>query len=260
MEETQAADTQEGIDTSNVTKNFDEDLLVTLRVDPSYDEPILHQVLRIAVYDEFHAYETYRKTIEKFGSAQPFTNIMQAEINHFNALELLLVKYNVPAPINDWYDKIEIPDSLVECCEVGVAAEIDNIKMYDNLIMYVNEYPDIKDTLYRLQAASYNNHLPAFRNCVQEHYSKPVNVNNIYEEFSTHNKQNISSNEDMAAKMNEFNDLASRLASGQVSQEDILKFLSNTNLSFLGGALIGAVGMGVISNISKEENAEEEEE
>jgi len=57
--------------------NFDEDLLVTLRVDETYDEPVLDQVLRIAVYDEYHAYETYRKTIETFGAVMPCSNIIQ---------------------------------------------------------------------------------------------------------------------------------------------------------------------------------------
>lgn len=226
--------------------NFDEDLLITLRVDPSYDEPILSQVLRIAVYDEYHAYETYRKTIEKFGEVNPFVNIMQSEVRHFTALEPLLVKYKVPAPINDWYNKIEIPDTLQECCEVGVAAEIDNIKMYDNLLSYVDEYPDIKDILYRLQAASYNNHLPVFRSCVQQH--------------STHQETNsIPSNDEMMSKMNEFNAIAGKIASGQMSQEDILKLLGNTNLSFVGGALLGAVGMSMFSQIAKQNQNEKDE-
>ncbi len=34
--------------------NFDEKLLVAQRVDPSFDEPILDQTLRIAAYDKYH--------------------------------------------------------------------------------------------------------------------------------------------------------------------------------------------------------------
>lgn len=238
--------------------NFDEDLLIGLRVDPSYDEPIINQVLRIAVYDEFHAYETYRKTIETFGNVAPFTNIMEAEVRHFSALEPLLVKYNVPAPVNNWYEKIELPNTLLECCEVGVAAEIDNIKMYDNLISYMDEYPDVKDLLFRLQAASYNNHLPAFRSCVQQYSTQTVDVNSIYNQYSTHQtaQNEIPSQEDMMAKMNEFNTIAQKFATGQVSQEDLLKVLGNTNLSFVGGALLGAVGMGMFANMNSKEDEE----
>jgi len=239
------------VNNNEVVKNFDEDLLIGLRVDPTYDEPILDQVLRIAVYDEYHAYETYKKTIETFGNVAPFSNIIQAEVRHFSALEPLLVKYNVPAPINDWAGKIELPNTLLECCEVGVAAEIDNVKMYDNLLSFVDQYPDIKDVLYKLQAASYNNHLPAFRNCVQQYSTTQVDINSIYEQYSAHTNA-IPSNEDMISKMNEFNELAGKLASGQISQEDLLKVLANTNLSFIGGALLGAVGMGVFSQMSKE--------
>jgi len=235
--------------------NFDEDLLIGLRVDESYNEPILHQVLRIAVYDEFHAYETYRKTIETFGNVSPFSNIIQSEVRHFSALEPLLVKYNVPAPLNDWYEKIELPKTLLECCEIGVAAEIDNIKMYDNLLSYVDQYPDVKDVLFQLQAASYNNHLPAFRNAVQQHTtSSQFDINSIYDQFSMHN-----TGDNMMDKMNEFNELAGKIASGQMSQEDILKVLGTTNLSFVGGALLGAVGMSVFSQMAKEQNLSEEE-
>jgi len=237
--------------------NFDEELLIGLRVDESYNEPILHQVLRIAVYDEYHAYETYKKTIETFGNVTPFSNIIEAEIRHFNALEPLLIKYNVPAPINDWAGKIELPNTLLECCEVGVAAEIDNVKMYDNLLSYVGEYPDIQDVLYQLQAASYNNHLPAFRSCVQKYSTPEVDVGNIYEQYSAHNNA-IPSNEDIASKMNEFNELAGKLASGQLSQEELLKVLGNTNLSFVGGALLGAVGMSMFSQIAKDSKEEQE--
>lgn len=231
--------------------NFDEKLLEGLRVDPNYDEDILHQVLRIAVYDEYHAYNTYKKTIDKFGYMRPFSNIMEAEVRHYSMLIPLLEKYNVPVPIDNWYDKIEIPDTILECCEVGVAAEIDNIMMYDNLLLYTKEYPDVTDVLYRLQAASYNNHLPAFRSCVQQYSNAPVNVADIYNEYSAH-----SIDEDMMAKVNEFSSIAQKISTGQVSQKDIMKLLGNTNLSFIGGILLGAVGAGVITSMLKDKEGE----
>ena len=56
VQDTQTSVESHNLDSFGVVKNFDEDLLAGLRVDPQYDEPILHQVLRIAVYDEYHAY------------------------------------------------------------------------------------------------------------------------------------------------------------------------------------------------------------
>lgn len=245
-------------DSFETVKNFDEDLLNGLRVDPSYDEPILHQVLRIAVYDEYHAYETYKKVIEKFGAVEPFANIMQAEVRHYEALIPLLNKYGVPLPINDWANKIEEADSILEASEIGVAAEIDNIKMYDNLITYAGGYPDVVDVLYRLQAASYNNHLPAFRRSVAKYSTQTIEVKDIYEQYSAHGALPLG--EDLNTKMNEFSQMAAKLSSGQLNQEDLLKFLGNTNLSFMGGALLGAVGTMIFSQISKDKEVQEEEQ
>ena len=232
--------------------NFDEQLLEGLRVDPNYDEPVLHQALRIAVYDEYHAYEVYRKVMNTFGNVRPFSNIIEAEVRHYSALIPLLEKYGVPVPIDNWYDKIELPETLLECCEVGVAAEIDNTRMYDNLLLYVNEYPDIQDVFYQLQAASYNNHLPAFRQCVQNYTSAPVDINNIYEEYSAHDI-----NTDMSSKVNEFTEIAQKFASGQASQEDLLKVLGNTNLSFVGGILLGGIGAAMLPKLFENNNKEE---
>jgi len=220
--------------------NFDEDLLVTLRVDPTYDEPILNQVLRIAIYDEYHAYETYRKVIETFGNVMPFSNIIEAEIRHYNAIIPLLEKYNVEVPIDNWYEKIVLPNTLVECCEVGVAAEIDNIQMYDNLLLYVSEYPDIQDVLYKLQAASYNNHLPAFRNCVIQYTNEAVNINNIYNSFSEHN--GVNTNPEMLNKVNDFRNIATKFASGQINEQDVIKLFSSVDTATIGGVLLGGLG------------------
>ncbi len=235
--------------------NFDEKLLEGLRIDPNYNEDVLHQVLRIAVYDEYHAYNTYKKTIDTFGDMRPFSNIMQAEINHYSALIPLLEKYNVPVPIDNWYEKIELPNTILECCEVGVAAEIDNIKMYDNLLLYTAEYPDITDVLYQLQAASYNNHLPAFRSCVQQYSQTPVNVTDIYNQYSSHD-----TGEDMMAKVNEFGAIAQKISKGQMSQEDIMKLLGNTNMSFIGGILLGGIGAGLATSMLKKDDTDSSED
>jgi len=219
--------------------NNDADLLSTLRVDSNYNMPVLEQVLRIAIYDEYHAYETYRKVIETFGNQLPFTNIIESEIKHYEELTILAEKYNVKMPVNDWYEKIILPSTLVECCEVGVAAEIDNIQMYDNLLLYVNEYPDIQDTIYRLQAASYNNHLPAFRQCVISYTNQEPNLTEVYENNTQHN---VVENTEMLSKVDDFRNIATKLASGKVSEQDILKVFNSTDMASIGGVLLGGLG------------------
>lgn len=217
--------------------NFDEHILVSQRVDPNFDEPILNQTLRIAAYDEYHAYETYKKVIEKFGDVNPFANIIVAEQNHINAMLAFLTKYNVEPPINDWAEKIEIPNNFIECCEMGVVAELDNIKMYDNLLLHTQE-EDIKDLFFRLQAATYNNHLPAFRSSVLTHYNN--------ENTSSMGLQNT---DEIIKKMDEFKNLATKIAAGEVDQAEIMKLLGNTNISLVSGMLLGALGASLATNM-----------
>jgi len=216
-------------------ENFDFELLKAGRVDENYDEPVLHQIIRIAIYDEYKAYETYKKVIEKFGVVQPFANIMQAEINHFEALSQIAQKYEVPLPMNDFEGKIQAPRSLLEAAEIGVVAEIENIKTYDDLIPHAVKYPDLLDVIYRLQAASYNNHLPALRQSVAKHSNPDFGVNEPFSQAQS------------ADKINELNEMFAKFSKGEVSNEEIMKLLSNTNVSFIGGALLGAVGAMMLS-------------
>ena len=225
--------------------NFDQDLLDAMRVDENYDEPILHQILRIAIYDEFGAYETYAKVIEKFGEVAPFTNIIIAEQRHFMALLNIMQKYGVAVPINDWADKIEIPSTLSECCELGVNAEIANIALYDHLISYASQYSDITDLFFRLQAASYNNHLKAFERCMQNYQSTNQTLDTFLQ------KQNMQT---AMEQMDKISQLAAKIGSGEASPQEMLGMLENSNLSFIAGALLGAVGTAVFAQISKEKN------
>lgn len=207
--------------------NYDEQLLLSQRVDENNEQPIRDQVLRIAVYDEFKAYEAYTAIMEKFGYVKPFVNIREAEARHYSALIPLLEKYGVEIPVNDWAQKIEVPNTFVECCELGVASEIRNIAMYDNLLMYAQE-EDIRDVLYRLQAASYNNHLPAFRNCVINHYTSQQNVNGGFNQ------------EELMQKLGEYQGLFEDVMAGNVDQNKLSEIFSKLNISMIGGAAFGA--------------------
>ncbi len=222
--------------------NIDEALLISARIDENSQIPIVSQILRIAVYDEFKAYEAYTKIIEKFGLVQPFVNIKEAEAVHYAALIQLMQKYNVEVPLNNWASKIEIPNTFIECCEMGVAGEISNIAMYNNLLSYAVE-PDIKDVLFRLQAASYNNHLPAFRNCVLGFYN---------------NETTNVSQENIMQKLGEYQVLLDDIMSGNVDENSISKIFSKLNLSMVSGAVLGGAIIALLNSyVSKNNNQEE---
>ncbi|MCB9096508.1 ferritin-like domain-containing protein [Arcobacter aquimarinus] len=225
--------------------NIDETLLISARVDENSQIPIISQILRIAVYDEFKAYETYTKIIEKFGLVQPFVNIKEAEAVHYAALIQLMQKYNVEVPINNWASKIEVPNTLIECCEMGVAGEINNIAMYNNLLSYANE-ADIKDVLFKLQAASFNNHLPAFRNCVIAHYNNGATNNNVTQE-------------NIMEKLGEYQVILDDIMSGNIDENSISKIFSKLNLSMVSGAVLGGAIIALLNTYNaKQENESKE--
>lgn len=227
-----------------MNENLDEQLLISARVDINSPIPIRTQILRIAVYDEFKAYETYSKIIEKFGLVQPFVNIKEAEAIHYSALIQLMQKYNIEVPFNNWATKVEIPNTLIECCEMGVAAEINNIAMYNNLLSYATD-ADVRDVIFRLQAASYSNHLPAFRNCVLAHYNTSVNNG----DFSQTN---------IMEKLGEYQVLLDDIMSGNIDESSISQIFSKLNMSMVSGAVFGGAIIALLNNYISKQNQEEE--
>jgi hypothetical protein len=219
--------------------NNDELILVSQKVDENDPQPIISQVLRIAMYDEMKAYEAYVKIIEKFGLVQPFVHIKEAEARHYAMLVPLFQKYGVEIPFNNWPVNLQVPDTFIECCELGVASEIKNIAMYDHLLTYVIE-PDIKDVFYRLQAASYNNHLPAFRNCVIDHY----NVANTMQGFNQ---------DQIMEKIGQYQMILDDMLSGNIDQGKLTQMFSKLNISMLGGAALGAAAIALLNNYTNKE-------
>lgn len=130
----------------------------------------LKDALDKAVDDEYKAYTTYTKIIETFGEVQPFVNIRKAEMKHIDSLGNLYKKYGIVKPENGYtVDQIEIPGSLTEICALGVQAEIDNVKLYEEqLLSAVAEYSDVTQVFTSLMNASRDNHLPAFERCAKQ--------------------------------------------------------------------------------------------
>ncbi|RXI28622.1 ferritin-like domain-containing protein [Aliarcobacter trophiarum] len=221
-------------------------ILLEKRVDLNSNIGIDEQILQIAIYDEFKAYETYSKIIETFGNISPFSNIKEAEAVHYSVLIQLAEKYEIEVPINDWRDKIEIPSTIIECCELGVASEIENIAMYNNLLTHSTK-SDITDTLFRLQAASFNNHLPAFRASVINHYNGFGNLQN---------------SEDIIGKMKEYEELINNLMSGNIDENTISnlssKLFSNISFQFLAGAVGGAAIVALLNQFLENQNLNKE--
>ena len=127
----------------------------------------LSEILDEAIQDEYKARATYRLILETLGEVRPFANIVEAEQRHIDALQGLYNCYGIALPRDEWPSRISAPTTLLEACQAGVQAEIDNAAMYDRLLADSEGYPDVQAVLKNLQRASQENHLPAFERCVQ---------------------------------------------------------------------------------------------
>jgi hypothetical protein len=123
------------------------------------------QALIDAIQDEYKARALYRKVIERFGPVRPFANIIKAEEQHIAELKPLFEKYGVDIPKDEWYPKVPEFATVLDACEAGVKAEIENAGMYDEFFTFVKEQ-DVIDVFTRLRNASQEKHLRAFQRCV----------------------------------------------------------------------------------------------
>ncbi|PIE56757.1 MAG: DUF2202 domain-containing protein [Desulfobulbus propionicus] len=119
-----------------------------------------------ALDDEYKARATYRYVIDTFGPIRPFSNIVNAETRHIEALLPLFHKYRIPVPPDTWDQRITKPQSIEDACTAGVTAEIENVEMYNRLLKATVDYPDVQGVMINLQRASAEHHLPAFQRCV----------------------------------------------------------------------------------------------
>ena len=124
------------------------------------------EALSLTLNDEYKAEAIYQKVLDKFGDVSPFNKIINAEQKHSDSLIQLYEKFNLNVPENDWYDKVPEYDSVQEACEAGVEAEIENIALYDELFLKVDNQ-DIIIVFTSLRDASKDKHLPAFQRCAK---------------------------------------------------------------------------------------------
>lgn len=122
--------------------------------------------LLAALDDEYKARATYMQVLADFGDVRPFTNIVEAEQRHIEALLRIFERYGLDVPPDPWPRQVPRFVSMSEACRAGVQAEIDNAALYDRVLAGTTR-PDLLDTYRNLQRASQENHLPAFQRCAE---------------------------------------------------------------------------------------------
>lgn len=127
--------------------------------------PADRQALEAALDDEYKAEATYDAILDAYGPVRPFVNIVEAERRHADMVKAQYARFGMDVPENPYRGTIAAPESLLAACEAGVEAEIENIALYDRILPTIKD-DSVRVTLERLQAASRDNHLPAFQRCV----------------------------------------------------------------------------------------------
>jgi len=120
--------------------------------------------LQDAILEEYGALNLYQSVIAQFGNVYPFSQIAASEQQHTDALVRQAEKYGVSVPANPGLAQAPTFATLADACKAGVAAEIADAELYDTLKAFTT-HADLLRVYDNLQAASLNNHLPAFQTC-----------------------------------------------------------------------------------------------
>lgn len=122
------------------------------------------EALARAVLEEYGALNLYQAAAQQFDDTTPFARIALSEQQHVSALIRQAEKYGVTLPENPGLSSVPTFASLTEACRAGVAAEIADAQLYDQL-SEVTTHSDILRVYANLKNASLYNHLPAFQTC-----------------------------------------------------------------------------------------------
>ncbi|WP_096027858.1 hypothetical protein [Campylobacter lanienae] len=180
-----------------------------------------------ALDDEYKAYSFYFASSE-FG--QPFINLLEAEANHINAITFHLNSLQAQIPANPY--SFNRSASFEEAINTALANELANVELYNALSANESD-PQVLDTFYRLQAASYNNHIPTLQNALN----------------STQNNKILEQLNQGKALLDETAVMINRLKDGSLNQDELEGFLSKLNYSLVGGAIMGAFGVIIVNEL-----------
>lgn len=161
-------------------QNYDERILRSRRLDPQAPYPLLHQAVRIALFNEYAARSFYARVAESFGAREPFVRMGASEERHILALSQLCEQLGVARPLDPFPAETSIEPSWLANCSRAVAGEIAKVRLYADLLAVVIE-PEVRQVLANLQQAAYAQHLPAFREAAlsaleQERYHAAMGV------------------------------------------------------------------------------------
>lgn len=151
--------------------NYDEPILRRRAVDTNAPFPILHQALRIALYDEYAARSFHARMVEAFGPQPPFDTVVQSQERRIATLSALCQRFGVPRPLDPFPLETAVGPSWLANCQRAVAGTIQSARLYESLLANIAE-PEVRAAFLTLQAALLQQYLPPFRQAVLDAVAK----------------------------------------------------------------------------------------
>lgn len=108
------------------------------------------------------AWATWSQVLRDLGDVRPFSNIVDTDARHLEALARLFARFDVPVAPNPWDGRVPRFSSRADACRAGIATEEANADLYERLLDSTRR-ADLLTVFRNLQSASQERHLPAFR-------------------------------------------------------------------------------------------------
>lgn len=147
--------------------NHDEAILRGRRIDRRAPFPVLHQALRIALYNAYAARSFYARVIEAFGPRPPFADLVKAEEQEVTALSALCQRFGIPRPLDAFPSQTRPASGWLANCQRGLAGEVASLRLYGELLGAVRE-PETRRLFLQLQTDALEHHLPALQHAALE--------------------------------------------------------------------------------------------
>lgn len=102
---------------------------------PATPEPDLETALTRAIQNEYRIEKIYLRVLSDFGAVEPFEGILFGGQRHSDALADLFTARDLAVPGSVWTtDNVPSYNSVAAACAGALAAEQDDIAMYDDLL------------------------------------------------------------------------------------------------------------------------------
>lgn len=207
--------------------------------------------LLLALEDAHKTYSFYAQASLLAGEEQRvFVALKNAKNAHIDVISAHLQDLNVAIPRNPFVESMAVVNSAQEALHCALMQENASIALFNSLL--ANEQnPMVIDLFYRLQAESFNHHIPLLQNALL-HTKKVENIGDGAGQtnFIKGASSGVNAFKGAENVMDTFNngkaileetgEMVAKLKEGTLSQEQLEGFLSKLNYSLVGGVIAGA--------------------